>query len=252
MKRICSIPACQRPHAARGYCNVCYRQAIKAGIINVIRPQGRSIEERFWSNVVEDPSGCWIWTGGKTRGGYGQFTPITTGPEAKTWKAHRFAYDIMVGPIPDGLQLDHLCRVRHCVNPEHLEPVTAQVNTLRGIGVSALNAKKIRCPSCQGAYTLDANGGRKCNRCIARRALAKKLSLCKRGHPLVDGNVHIYADGKRRCMTCFRARQEAADSRTHCTHGHALDAASTFIRPEGYRACRTCSVSYSHQSYLRR
>lgn len=83
---------------------------------------------RLLDKVEIDPvAGCWLWTAAKNNGGYGMFT-FTTG-----WRrsAHRVSYETFVGPIPDGLQLDHLCRVRHCVNPDHLEPVTAAENTRR-------------------------------------------------------------------------------------------------------------------------
>lgn len=84
------------------------------------------VAERFWSKV-EKTGSCWPWTGFCDRKGYGQFSPKS----GVTKKAHRYAYELLVGPIPEGLQLDHLCRVRNCVNPDHLEPVTNRENTLR-------------------------------------------------------------------------------------------------------------------------
>jgi hypothetical protein len=85
-------------------------------------------QKRFWSKV--DKSGeCWVWTGGhRTSNGYGRFQPTYPGP---TIVAHRIAYELLVGPIPEGLQLDHLCRNRLCVNPAHLEPVTLIENIRR-------------------------------------------------------------------------------------------------------------------------
>jgi hypothetical protein len=77
---------------------------------------------------VEKTSDCWLWTGGKTKNGYGSFYP-KKGPSKY---AHRWLYALVRGPIPEGMQLDHLCRVRHCVNPDHLEPVTMQENLRRG------------------------------------------------------------------------------------------------------------------------
>jgi len=90
--------------------------------------------ERFWSKVEKTVS-CWLWTA-STRRGYGQFV-INNKPTP----AHRFAYEQLVGDIPRGLQLDHLCRVRNCVNPEHLEPVTSRENILRGEGICAVAAR---------------------------------------------------------------------------------------------------------------
>lgn len=82
-------------------------------------------ERRFWSKV--DASGdCWEWTGGRTDTDYGLFNV-----DRRMVKAYRFSYELLVGPIPDGLEIDHLCRMRHCVNPDHLEPVTRSENNRR-------------------------------------------------------------------------------------------------------------------------
>lgn len=96
-------------------------------------------EERFWQRV-EKTEACWLWRGsGK---GYGEFRPT---PSHRIL-AHRFSYQLLVGPIPQGLVIDHLCRVPRCVNPAHLEPVTHKVNILRGVGHTAVNAAKTHCP----------------------------------------------------------------------------------------------------------
>lgn len=89
----------------------------------------RTIAERFWSKVARTSSGCLVWTGYCNENGYGYFRI----DHERIYRAHRFAYQMEVGPIPDGLELDHLCRVRNCVNPEHLEPVTAVENMRRAI-----------------------------------------------------------------------------------------------------------------------
>jgi|SRR5687767_5564199 len=86
----------------------------------------QSLEERAWTKIRKDPSGCWIWTATLNPDGYGR---IRVGK--RTVFAHRAMYELQVGPIPAGLQLDHLCRVRECVNPEHLEPVTNRENSRR-------------------------------------------------------------------------------------------------------------------------
>lgn len=83
--------------------------------------------ERFWTYVDKaGPGNCWLWTGRLERNGYARFRH-----DGQRSGAHRYAYELEVGPIPDGLTIDHLCRVRHCVNPMHLEPVSGRENTRR-------------------------------------------------------------------------------------------------------------------------
>lgn len=94
--------------------------------------------ERFWSKV--DASGdCWEWTAGKTSNGYGAFYPTPHSQIA----AHRWVWQSLVGPIPDGLQIDHLCRNKGCVNPDHLEPVSFTVNQHRGFGVRGKHYRRM-------------------------------------------------------------------------------------------------------------
>ena len=85
--------------------------------------------------------GCWLWLDWLDKDGYGRFHD-----GVKTRIVHRFAYEVLVGPIPDGLTLDHICRVRHCVNPAHLQPVTCAENLRRGLAPSTVNSQKGHCP----------------------------------------------------------------------------------------------------------
>lgn len=124
--------------------------------------------DRFWSRV-EKSDGCWNWLAATTRKGYGQVSV-----QGVHKRAHRVAYELLVGPIPEGLTLDHTCRNPRCVNPAHLEPVTSRENVLRGEGISARNARKTR---------------------------------CKRGHPLSGENLYTTPSGQRRCQECAKARQ---------------------------------------------
>jgi hypothetical protein len=125
------------------------------------------IRAKFMDNV-DVTKDCWEWRRYKSEQGYG----ITSKYCGKTrWRAHRLAYELFNGPIPDGLQIDHLCRNRGCVNPSHLEAVTHKENTLRGIGVTAINKRKTR---------------------------------CYRGHPFTGDNYIINYRGERMCRTCRR------------------------------------------------
>ena len=129
-----------------------------------------TVAERFWSKVdLFTPSGCWLWTAATGRDGYGRFRAL-----GRNVLAHRFAYESLVGPIPDGLQIDHLCRVRACANPSHLEPVTQRENLLRGAGGTNHYADKTECPQ---------------------------------GHPYDEANTYNTPSGKRACRSCTRDNQ---------------------------------------------
>lgn len=95
------------------------------------RERWRPAAERFWAKVEKTP-GCWLWRGSHNMRGYSTFHVEAGRSEPKKVLAHRYAYELLVGPIPDGLQIDHVCRNKGCVNPEHLEPVTPSENMRRG------------------------------------------------------------------------------------------------------------------------
>lgn len=130
--------------------------------------------KRFFSKIkVEPATGCWLWQAAIDSRGYGRFAL----PGIRSGSSHRAAWLMLIGPIPYGTELDHLCRNRHCAAPHHLEAVTHQVNVLRGISPAAFHAQKTH---------------------------------CKHGHSLTPDNVYINhkKDGKvsRSCKQCHYAR----------------------------------------------
>ncbi len=127
---------------------------------------------RFWSKVDKsgEGQGCWEWTAYKSPEGYGRSRL------GKKRLAHRIAYELLVGPVPEGLQLDHLCRNRSCVNPAHLEPVTSRENTARGITLAAAQSA---------------------------------LTHCVRGHGFGGDNLQYRANGRARtCRMCAGIRMD--------------------------------------------
>jgi len=131
--------------------------------------------KRFWSKVEFTPS-CWNWVGTKYYNGYGDFSI-----RLNRFLAHRFVYELLVGKIPDGLTIDHLCKNTLCVNPNHLDVVPIKENLRRGNSASALNAVKTHCPQ---------------------------------GHEYTEKNTHMDSKGKRHCRICaaFQARERRKGS----------------------------------------
>ena len=136
--------------------------------------------DRWTLRVVPAGSGCWEWLGATWKRGYGKFT---TG--SRRVSAHRWGYEQMVGPVPAGHELDHLCRNHACVNPDHLEPVTHLVNVRRG-------------------RAGEVNGAR-----------GRAVAACPKGHPYDTTNTYFAARGSRNCRACGRAR--AVARRARCT-----------------------------------
>lgn len=130
----------------------------------------------FWKYVNPEPNtGCWLWSGYGDEKGYGFVRS-----RGVNWRAHRLAWTLLRGPIPAGMTIDHLCKVKCCVSPDHLEVVTSAENTLRADTFSGLNARKESCPS--GHLYDEANtrwyqGRRYCRECHRISSRERQRSL---------------------------------------------------------------------------
>lgn len=161
-----------------------------------------------------DPEGCWIWRGDTNSNGYGRLSY-----SGKKRYVHRWMYVLFVGLIPDGMEVDHLCKNRACANPSHLEAVSRRENIMRSDWPAAQHARRTHCPRGH-EYDRMTVSGRRCRACdvIAASVRAERPSA----PPL-------------------------ADERTHCASGHEFTPENTYLRE--YRsngairkACRACNA----------
>jgi len=214
------IPECQSPSKARNMCNKHYLQWMGENPIAArLVPRGFTRDELFLLKVYKT-DGCWLWTGkiDKRGKGYGVFTYRENG-KPKSVGAHRYAYELWVGPIPPGLTIDHIwpiCQNTHCVRaPGHLEPVT---------------------PAEQN------------------RRYYSRQTHCKWGHKFTPENTRISPEGHRLCRQCTRRRVNASyrkqnpvvgglpkELKPACKHGHKFTPENTKLRADGARLCIQCS-----------
>ncbi len=187
--RPCSIAGCDLPYRCSGYCGMHYDRSLHNAQLLALPGRARRAMRPFMELFdASDPDACWLWMGNLSRYGYGR--GVLDGRQVI---AHRAVYVALVGPIPTGLDLDHLCHNadpecvggvtclhRRCVNPKHLEPATRRMNVLRGKTPPAANLAKTQCIN---------------------------------GHPFDDANTHLTPLGHRSCRACVRERKRAARSR---------------------------------------
>lgn len=187
---VCEFESCEAKVKHRGRCGKHYRLLLLGGD-RLVKRAVTSAEERFWSKVNKSgplplhggvPGPCWQWTAGKIPSGYGSFHTAPLRQAAP----HRYAWEALRGPIPDDLTIDHLCRNKLCVNPDHLEVVTRGENTLRAVDIGAKNRGKTH---------------------------------CIKGHEFDRDNTRITPNGRRRCRTCDSHRER---NRQRRPSGNAL------------------------------
>lgn len=171
---ICQIDGCSSHVHARGLCNKHY---IRWRKVNPGLAKRRPWDEAFWARVDKNgPGGCWLWTGHLQPSGYAR----TRTPSGSSRAVHLIVYEMLVGPIPHGMQIDHVCHTRacnggsscahrRCCNPQHLQPVTPLQNLARSSNFIATNLMTSHCP---------------------------------RGHPYSGENLRVNSRGARECRTC--------------------------------------------------
>lgn len=151
--------------------------------VHTVPERAKAVMTQWWAErIVVDEGGCWVWQRALNQDGYG-----VTRSGGRMMKAHRVCHEEFVGAIPAGMELDHLCRVRSCVNPAHLEPVTHAENVSRGDNV---NREKTECPH---------------------------------GHPYDEANTYTEPRGRgwRRCRACKRIRRSEYNARPDVKVRHA-------------------------------
>lgn len=171
-KRTCIVADCATPIYSQRMCQTHVKRLRRTGTTDA--PRQPTVRDRLLARIEQDEAGCWLWTGYLNRDGYGH---LRVGK--RFIGVHRVAYEEFAGPIPGGYQIDHLCRVRNCINPAHLEAVTLRENVLRSESPAAKQARKTH---------------------------------CFRGHELAGENLH--ASGRHRyCRECKKISNRAAGKR---------------------------------------
>lgn len=253
--RTCSVATCERPRGTRGWCSKHYQMWRAHG-----DPLGGTRirydnETRFWSYVYgPEPLGCWEWTGALTRGGYGRVVW-----KGSTALAHRVAYELLRAEIPETLQIDHLCRNTKCVNPWHLEPVTALENIHRSPRYSGEENCHHGHPWAENTRITD-RGTRSCIACVndyteKRKASRREATRLRKVALMTPLQVAEYdrqlAIKKAKRLETARRRANSKPRRTVCSWGHQLIAPNLCTQEYG-RKCLACSRARARKQYAAR
>ena len=242
-KRICWLDGCEEPSVRWGLCGPHQTKWQQEHPRKGTAVHG-SLEKKFEFYIERDSSecgtwgarlpGCWHWGGTLSDFGYGLLNRSQQESDNKTTliRVHRYIYERANGPIPEGYEVDHLCRVRPCANPDHLEAVTSQTNNLRGTSPAALHAAKEKCPEGHLYDRSSAAGARTCSTCIRKHSISRargdgkggyqsERTHCPERHPYEGDNLVLEKrkrkDGTygevRKCRTCVVAVRAARNAR---------------------------------------
>jgi hypothetical protein len=237
---------------------------MKEQLISMVARKTVNYDKILWARVNKTADGCWLWTGSTNDNGYGKIT--IHHPVKKTLSVHRLVYSLLVGPVPPGSELDHVCKTRTCCNPAHLEPVSHRENVLRTDAAHKTHCKHGHEFTPENTL-LNPRGHRLCRACAklrnqayhkrkaAQRPILEK-TVCPQGHDYQSNRV-VY-NGTSYCRICLQEKsrrvhrtkagipldaplQRRNPAEDVCIRGHMLTPENTYIRPSGGApSCRTC------------
>lgn len=279
MEASCAIEGCSNSVfvKSKGWCQKHYTRWRRTGdpLAAAFERSDAPPEERWKQRYRVDERGCWIWTGSLDRHGYGQFD-VTVNGRHKNWRAHRWVYTQVVGPLDPDEDIDHVCRVKACVNPSHLLPGSTLANVTAG-NAGENNRAKTHCSNGhrfteENTRLYGPNGDwRECRECTRERIKAlmrakrgtpedyipgQDRTHCAQGHEFTPENTRHPKRGGRECIECSRTaareymrKKRAAQpksevpnngEKTRCKRGHEFDEKNTRWNSNGSRSCRAC------------
>lgn len=203
--------------------------------------------------LTTEENGCRFWPGAKQKRGYG-----TVGYQGKRWLVHKLLYEHFIGLVPEGMELDHLCRNPPCAELTHLEPVTHRENMLRGVSFGAVNARKTACPFGH-PYAGDnlhrgSDGYRECRTCHRDKERERRRTLAAQGVRRVltpDQRDRVRALARewtyKKAIAAGRTPALAEQLRTHCPQGHPYSGDNLYLPKRGGRQCRACRREHERE-----